>query len=94
MPCSVEKEPRLGRLINARAPWVAEKPSFRGAAARRRCVLPANGCYEWQATPDGKRPYFLHLDDTVLTWAGLYELWRDPDKETTTRPAGGGRRPC
>ena len=44
-------------------------------------MLLADGYYEWQATPDGKQPYFLHLDDTVLNMAGLYELWRDPDKD-------------
>jgi len=80
---SWSKEPKLGRLINARAESVTEKPSFRAAAAKRRCVLPADGYYEWQATPDGKQPYFLHLDDTVLNMAGLYELWRDPDKDNT-----------
>lgn len=43
-------------------------------------MVPADGYYEWQATETGKQPYFLHLDDTVLNMAGLYELWRDPDK--------------
>jgi putative SOS response-associated peptidase YedK len=78
---SWSKEPKPGRLINARAETVTEKPSFRAAAARRRCVLPADGYYEWQATPGGKQPYFLHLDGTVLNMAGLYELWRDPAKD-------------
>ena len=74
------KEAKLGRLINARAETVTQKPSFRTAAAKRRCVLPADGYYEWQATPEGKQPYFLH-DDKVLNMAGLYELWRDPAKD-------------
>ena len=76
------KERKLGRLINARAETVTEKPSFRAAAAKRRCVLPADGYYEWQATPDGKQPFFLHLEGTVLNMAGLYELWRDPEKDS------------
>ena len=67
------------RLINARRETVTEKPAFRKAAARRRCLLPADGYYEWQKTPDGKVPYFLHAaDGRQLAFAGLYELWPDP----------------
>jgi putative SOS response-associated peptidase YedK len=67
------------RLINARQETVTDKPAFKTAAARRRCLLPADGYYEWQKTPDGKIPFFLHApDDAVLAFAGLYELWRDP----------------
>ena len=67
------------RLINARQETVTEKPAFKSAAARRRCLLPADGYYEWQKTADGKIPYFLHdADHDVLAFAGLYELWRDP----------------
>jgi putative SOS response-associated peptidase YedK len=73
------------RLINARAETVSEKPSFRRAFARRRCLLPADGYYEWQvlenAGPRGgkrKQPYFIHRSDGgVMAFAGLYELWRD-----------------
>lgn len=68
------------RLINARSESVTEKPSFRSAAARRRCVLPADGYYEWESTAGGKVPYYLHPGgDGVLALAGLYELWPDPD---------------
>jgi putative SOS response-associated peptidase YedK len=71
------------RLINARAETVSTKPAFRRAFARRRCLLPADGFYEWQAAGDGpharKQPYFIHRPDGgVLAFAGLYELWRDP----------------
>ncbi|MET3803710.1 putative SOS response-associated peptidase YedK [Nakamurella sp. UYEF19] len=67
------------RLINARSETVIEKPAFKRAAARRRCLLPADGYFEWQKTPDGKVPYFLHsADDGQLAFAGLYELWPDP----------------
>jgi putative SOS response-associated peptidase YedK len=73
------------RLINARAETVAEKPSFRRAFAKRRCLLPADGYYEWQVLEDAgprggkrKQPYFIHrADGGPLAFAGLYELWRD-----------------
>ena len=70
------------RLINARAETVSTKPAFRRAFARRRCLLPADGFYEWQAAGDGprarKQPYFIHrADGSVLAFAGIYELWRD-----------------
>ncbi|CAM5259944.1 Abasic site processing protein OS=Streptomyces tendae OX=1932 GN=GUR47_24355 PE=3 SV=1 [Streptomyces tendae] len=75
------------RLINARVETVHEKPAFRTAFARRRCLLPADGFYEWQRIEDPetagkarKQPYFIHAaDDRVMALAGLYEYWRDPD---------------
>jgi putative SOS response-associated peptidase YedK len=76
------KDKKIGnRLVNARSESITEKPAFKRAAARRRCVVPADGYYEWEATADGKQPYFLHLDEQPLSMAGLYELWPDPDKE-------------
>jgi putative SOS response-associated peptidase YedK len=77
------KDPSIGsRLINARAETVASKPAFRGAFARRRCLLPADGFYEWiSVTEQGKthkQPYYIHrADGGTLAFAGLYELWRD-----------------
>ncbi|MGN6791889.1 MAG: SOS response-associated peptidase [Streptosporangiaceae bacterium] len=70
------------RMINARAETVSEKPAFRKAFASRRCLLPADGYYEWQPPPAGtkgpKQPYFIcRPDHGVLAFAGLYELWRD-----------------
>src|SRR5580658_7171504 len=70
------------RLINARAETVAVKPAFRRAFAKRRCILPADGSYEWMArTEQGKQrkqPYFIHRGDGgALAFAGVYELWRD-----------------
>jgi putative SOS response-associated peptidase YedK len=70
------------RLINARAETVSEKPAFRRAFARRRCLLPADGYYEWQQPPDGaksaKQPFYIsRRDGGPLAFAGLYELWRD-----------------
>jgi putative SOS response-associated peptidase YedK len=74
------KDPSIGsRLINARVETVAEKPSFRKAFARRRCLLPADGYYEWYPVDKKtKQPYFIHPSDGgVLAMAGLYEFWRD-----------------
>lgn len=74
------KDTKIGsRLINARAETVADKPAFRRAFAQRRCLLPADGYYEWQQTADGpKQPFFItRADGGSLAFAGLYELWRD-----------------
>ncbi len=65
-------------MFNARWETVAQKPSFRSAYKRRRCLVPANGYYEWQKHPDGKQPYFIHAaDGTPVAFAGLYEFWPD-----------------
>ncbi|MDT4892385.1 MAG: hypothetical protein QOE97_1420 [Pseudonocardiales bacterium] len=66
------------RMINARIETVTSKPAFAKAAARRRCLIPSLGYYEWQHTEQGKVPWFLHDPDRrTLAMAGLYELWRD-----------------
>lgn len=77
------KEASIGsRLINARSETVAEKPSFRSAFRRRRCLIPLSGFFEWQATPAGKVPHWIHpVDGTLLTGAGLWEEWRPGDAE-------------
>ena len=66
------------RLINARLETVHEKPAFRRAFTRRRCLLPADGYYEWQTSENGvKQPFFIRPGDGgVLAMAGLYEYWR------------------
>jgi putative SOS response-associated peptidase YedK len=72
-------DPAMGsRLINARSETLAEKPSFKGALARRRCLLPADGYYEWTDSGTGlaKQPVYLHPADGMLAFAGLYEFWR------------------
>lgn len=76
---SWSKDPGIGaRLINARAETVAEKPSFRAAFKRRRCLLVADGFYEWHRSPDGKQPYYFHLDDhQPFGLAGLWECWEN-----------------
>lgn len=62
--------------INARAETVASKPAFRDAFRRRRCLIPADGFYEWQQLDRGKQPYFIHLRDRrPFAFAGLWERW-------------------
>lgn len=76
------KELKPGKpLINARGETVAEKPSFRHAFRRRRCLIPADGFYEWLGDVPGKKiPYFIHRpDDGLFAFAGLWEHWMSPD---------------
>lgn len=81
------KDPKMGsRMINARVETVHEKPAYRRAFAKRRCLLPADGFYEWEPVKDEatgrtrKQPYFIHpADGQVMAMAGLYEYWRNPD---------------
>ena len=90
------KDPKIGsRLINARVETLADKPAFKKAFAARRCVLPADGYYEWydpssndpRSEPRSKgrllkQPFFIRpRDGGILALAGLYELWRDEDRE-------------
>ena len=74
------KDPKIGaRMINARAETVAEKPAFRNALKRRRCLVLADGYYEWQKTPARKRPYRIILKSgEPFAMAGLWETWNDP----------------
>jgi putative SOS response-associated peptidase YedK len=76
------KDPAIGnRLINARIETAPDKPAFRKAFARRRCLLPADGYFEWYGEKGRKQPFFIHpRDGGVLPMAGLYELWRDTSK--------------
>jgi putative SOS response-associated peptidase YedK len=67
------------RMINARAETLAERPAFRVAFRRRRCVVLADGWYEWQAVASGKQPWFIHSrDGAPMGLAALWETWRDP----------------
>jgi len=92
------KDPSIGsRLINARMETLAEKPAFRRAFAKRRCLLPADGYYEWYAGSGvtggaavKKQPFYIHpKDGSSLAMAGLYEFWRaehaDPDDPLSWR---------
>jgi putative SOS response-associated peptidase YedK len=69
-------------LINARAETLTEKPSFKKAYQQRRCLIPATGFYEWQATAAGKQPYHIHKpDNSLFAFGGIWEHWKN-DQET------------
>ncbi|HRF09053.1 MAG TPA: SOS response-associated peptidase [Xanthobacteraceae bacterium] len=71
----------LPATFNARAETVAEKPMFRAAFKRNRCIIPASGYYEWTATADKKKQphYFTRRDGEIISIAGLYEEWKNPE---------------
>jgi len=79
---SWSKDPAIGnRLINARAETVREKPSFRNAFRRHRCLIPASGFYEWQRQERAKQPYFVRMrNERVFAFAGLWDRWESPDE--------------
>ncbi|MFQ5983736.1 MAG: SOS response-associated peptidase [Woeseiaceae bacterium] len=83
------KDPSIGnRMINARAETVAEKPSFRAAYRKRRCLVLADGFYEWRKEHDGKTPYFISLaSGTPFAFAGLWEDWRAKDTDESLQSA-------
>ncbi len=73
------------RMINARAETLAQKPAFRDSFKRRRCLIPADGLYEWRKEPDGKTRtpmYIRKKDATPFLFAGLWDTWRDADGNT------------
>ena len=72
------KDPSIGsKMFNARVETIAEKSAFRNAFTKRRCIVPANGYFEWQVTEHGKVPQFIHtVDGSPLAFAGLVEVWR------------------
>ena len=76
------KDPSIGnRMINARSETVDSKPSFRNAFNKRRCLLPADGFYEWKGQKGNKQPVFITLPDgEPLGFAGLWEVWDDKGK--------------
>ena len=72
------------KLINARSETAATKPSFRNAFKKRRCLIPANGFYEWKGSKGKKQPMFLTLPDgNPFAFAGLWEVWDNKGKEET-----------
>ena len=76
------KDPGIGnRMINARAETVLEKASFRNAFRRRRCIIPADGYYEWAPTGGRRQPYFVRpIGNMLFGFAGLHERWRGADQ--------------
>jgi putative SOS response-associated peptidase YedK len=82
LPAWVKDPRKFTLLINARAESVREKPAFKNAIKRRRCLIPADGYYEWQASGQRKRPYFIHRrDGGPIALAGLAETWIGPNGE-------------
>lgn len=74
------KDAAIGnRMINARAETLAEKPAFRASYRHRRCLIPASGFYEWRGHRSARQPHYIHaISGSILTFAGLWERWRDP----------------
>jgi putative SOS response-associated peptidase YedK len=82
LPAWVKDPRKFNLLINARTETVNEKPAFKNAMKRRRCLIPADGYYEWQASGKRKRPYFIHRrDGAPMGLAGLAETWIGPNGE-------------
>jgi len=77
------KDPSIGsKMFNARAETVAEKPSFRSAFKKRRCLIVADGFYEWQKLDKVKKPFYFSLESgRPFGFAGLYESWTSPDQK-------------
>jgi putative SOS response-associated peptidase YedK len=75
------------RMINARVETVTTKPAFRAALKQSRCLIPANGFYEWQGKSGNKQPFYFHLpSDEPFAFAGLYEVWRGKEELPETGP--------
>jgi putative SOS response-associated peptidase YedK len=91
------KDPKVGsKMINARAETLATKNAYKPALKRRRCLIPADGFYEWKKIPGAKRkqPYFIHrTDGEPYAFAGLWEVWKGPKDADGTR-TGDPLRSC
>ncbi|MCP2167979.1 SOS response-associated peptidase [Goodfellowiella coeruleoviolacea] len=75
------------RMINARSESVLDKPAYRDSASKRRCLLPADGWYEWQPGEGRKQPFFITPSDgSTLAMAGIWSVWWDRDDEGGSRP--------
>ncbi|HYH29527.1 MAG TPA: SOS response-associated peptidase [Pseudonocardia sp.] len=82
------KEAKSG-IVNARSETVGSKPAFRRAFSARRCLIPADGWYEWQRGPEHKQPYYTHYaDGSSLALAGLWEYWKPKDDPDGKYPDG------
>ena len=82
LPAWVKDPRRFTLLINARSETLLEKPAFKNAFKRRRCLIPADGYYEWHTSENRKRPYFIHRrDGAPMGFAGLAETWMGPNGE-------------
>jgi putative SOS response-associated peptidase YedK len=82
LPSWVKDPKTFTLLINARGETVCDKPAYRAAMKRRRCLIPADGFYEWQKAGDRKRPFYVHAKSgEPLAFAGLWETWQGPNGE-------------
>jgi putative SOS response-associated peptidase YedK len=82
LPAWVKDPGKISLLINARSETAREKPAFKNAMKRRRCLIPADGYYEWKASGTRRRPYFIHRrDGAPIGLAGLSETWIGPNGE-------------
>jgi putative SOS response-associated peptidase YedK len=82
LPAWVKDPRKFTLLINARSETVLERPAFKNAIKRRRCLIPADGYYEWQVSEARKRPHFIHRRDRApMGLAGLAETWIGPNGE-------------
>lgn len=77
------KDPSIGsKMINARSETILEKPSFRNAFKKRRCLIISGGFYEWTQQESKKQPFFIHLKhDPAFAFAGIWEMWKSPEGE-------------
>jgi putative SOS response-associated peptidase YedK len=79
------------RMINARVETLSSKPAFKAALKHRRCLIPANGFYEWKGKAGNKQPYYIHLvSGEPFAFAGLYEIWEDNEAP----PGAGPYKSC
>lgn len=82
LPAWAKHPKKFGLVINARCESIAEKPAFKNAIRRRRCLLPADGYYEWQVAGPRKRPLFIHpAEGGPIAFAGVWETWIGPNGE-------------
>ena len=76
------KERQGSGIINARSETIQEKPSFRDSFKRRRCLIPADGFYEWKKTGKTKQPYYFQMkDESVFSFAGIWDVWKRDGEE-------------
>src|SRR5262249_3977217 len=79
-PAAASPLPGIAGQLQRRAESIADKPMFRDAFKRHRCIIRASGYYEWLKKPDGRQPYFISpADGSVLSFAGLWDRWKNPE---------------
>lgn len=82
IPSWVKDSAAVKAIINARSETAQEKPFFRQALRKRRCIIPANGFFEWQRVESSKQPYYIRMkSDVIMGLAGIWEYWMSPDGE-------------